>query len=119
MKWLVDAQLPPLICDWLQRHNENATHVSELENGLRLSDDALWEEAKRNQQIILSKDRDFFEHSLLYGAPPQVVHIAVGNCSNQALLAILEATWKDMHDFLAQKKPLFVVTKKDMRTFNK
>lgn len=86
MNWLVDVQLPPRHCVWLQARGENVIHVENLENGLSLSDEVLWQKAKAENLVVISKDRDFFERALLRGSPPQVLHITVGNCTNEMLL---------------------------------
>ncbi|MBI4547659.1 MAG: DUF5615 family PIN-like protein, partial [Ignavibacteriae bacterium] len=78
MKWLVDAQLPPQLCTWLRERGEESIHVSELENGLNLSDENLWEYGRKENLMILTKDRDFFERSLVLGFPPHVLHVVVG-----------------------------------------
>ena len=117
MKWLVDAQLPPRLCTWLRERGEKSIHVSELENGLRLSDENVWQYAKREHLIILTKDRDFFERSLVFGSPPQVIHVIVGNCSNERLFQILDSLWKDVKHAVDQKRPLIAVTKNRVERF--
>jgi predicted nuclease of predicted toxin-antitoxin system len=39
---------------------------------------------------------DFYDRALLFGAPPQVVHIAVGNCSNTGLFDALAYQWDEI-----------------------
>lgn len=78
MKWLIDAQLPPTLCQWLHTKGEDATHISELDNGLRLPDETVWACARQHKLIIITKDSDFFDRALLSGPLPQVVFIAGG-----------------------------------------
>ena len=49
---------------------------------LQQADDAtIWEFAKNNGYMIVSKDEDFHQRSFLYGHPPKVVWLRLGNCS--------------------------------------
>lgn len=57
-----------------------SVHVKEI--GLdRALDEDVWIYAKVNNFIIISKDADFAERSLLFGFPPFVVWIRKGNCT--------------------------------------
>ena len=53
----------------------------------------MWKLAATRQEIIISKDMDFYERALLLGRPPQVLLIAVGNCSNDDLISALDLSW--------------------------
>jgi predicted nuclease of predicted toxin-antitoxin system len=65
----------------------------------------------------VSKDRDFFERSLIHGPPPQVVHVTVGNCSNETLLITLDSLWADIQRALNRESPLLVVTTSRVHSF--
>ena len=117
MKWLVDAQLPLRLCAWLGERGETAQHVSELPNGLFLTDDMLWLHAKVEGLVILSKDRDFFERALLSGPPPKVAHLTLGNCSNESLIGTLEELWPDIQRGFSLNSPLIVVRKDRVEIF--
>jgi hypothetical protein len=41
-------------------------------------------------------DVDFYDRALLFGAPPQVVHVAFGNCCNTRLFEVLADEWADI-----------------------
>jgi predicted nuclease of predicted toxin-antitoxin system len=53
------------------------------------SDDDVWCYAKENGFMIVSKDSDFYEKSILYGHPPKVILIKRGNCNNRQIQLIL------------------------------
>jgi predicted nuclease of predicted toxin-antitoxin system len=117
MDWLIDAQLPPRLCAWFHSHGEHAVHVSDLENGLLLPDETLWNYARDREYIIVSKDRDFYDRSLLYGAPPQVLYITVGNCSNDRLIEILEYSWKEITSAIREQCPLVAVSQESVQKY--
>ena len=52
-------------------------------------DPVVWEYAKAHGYILVSKDSDFHERSLLHGHPPKVVWIRRGNCSVRHIELIL------------------------------
>ena len=61
-----------------------------LKRGLsRAQDLVVWEQARTGGFLIVSKDSDFGEISLLRGFPPKVVWIRRGNCSTQEIEGLL------------------------------
>jgi predicted nuclease of predicted toxin-antitoxin system len=68
--------------------------------GLKTSDDRLiWEYAKNNDFIIVSKDADFYQRSLLFGHPPKIIWIRRGNCSTKTVESILRSHFDDIETF--------------------
>jgi predicted nuclease of predicted toxin-antitoxin system len=66
----------------------DSEHVKTL--GLINTDDRLiWEYAKTNGFVIVSKDADFHQRSLLYGHPPKFIYLRIGNCSTSKIIQIL------------------------------
>lgn len=86
MKFLVDAQLPPVLARWLCDAGHEALAVREV--GLREAEDgAIFDYARLNGFVILTKDEDF---AMLAGggvAAPTIVWLRIGNCSNEELRA--------------------------------
>ena len=99
MKFLVDANLPPRLGVWLRSQRHEAEHVFDR-NLLTATDTQIWERGRPESLVIFSRDTDFYDRALLYGAPPQVVHIAVGNCSNTRLFSVLASEWDDIEQAL-------------------
>lgn len=87
MKFLVDANLPPDLCAWLRSRGHEGEHLLDL-NLLTATDTQLWDRGKGQKLVVATKDNDFYNRALIFGAPPQVVHVAVGNCSNNRLFAL-------------------------------
>ena len=60
------------------------------EVGLRDSGDSeIWDYAKLNGFIIVSKDSDFQQRSLLYGFPPKFIWLRVRNCRTKLIEDLL------------------------------
>ena len=72
MNFLVDAQLPPALARWITRQGHQATHVFEI--GLQTADDpVIWERARSDDTVIISKDEDFVDRWLLSDQPVPLV----------------------------------------------
>jgi predicted nuclease of predicted toxin-antitoxin system len=94
VNFLVDAQLPPALARWIASKGHQPTHVFDL--GYHTADDpAIWELARSDRAVIISKDEDFVDHWLLSNQRVPFIWIRKGKCSNSALLAWLEPLWSD------------------------
>lgn len=88
MKLLFDENLSPKLVARLAKEFPHSAHVDRI--GLGGADDALvWEYAKSEGYILVSKDADFHEKSLLLGYPPKVIWIRRGNCTVKQIEEIL------------------------------
>jgi predicted nuclease of predicted toxin-antitoxin system len=88
MKLLFDENLSPRLVAALSDIFPESAHVDRLGMGGE-PDPVIWEFAKQHGYILVSKDSDFHERSLLYGYPPKVVWIRRGNCSVRHIELIL------------------------------
>jgi predicted nuclease of predicted toxin-antitoxin system len=83
-------------------------HVREV--GLGEADDlAVWNFARDNGFVIVSKDEDFHQRSFLSGAPPKVVWLRLGNCTMQEIEDALRHHRAALVDFAAQDEAAFLV----------
>jgi predicted nuclease of predicted toxin-antitoxin system len=88
VKLLLDENLSDRIVYRIADLYPDSEHVKTL--GLINTDDAvIWEYAKTNGFVIVSKDSDFHQRSLLYGYPPKFVYLRVGNCPTSKITQIL------------------------------
>lgn len=90
MRFLLDAQLPPLLTKALKRAGHEAVHVYEC-GLLTASDLAIWRQAAKEKAVIITKDADFAVLRLHAGRGPAVVWLRVGNLSTEALVAAFKA----------------------------
>jgi predicted nuclease of predicted toxin-antitoxin system len=117
VKFLVDANLPPRLCVWLRSHRHEAEHLFDR-NLLTATDTQIWERGRIARLIILSKDVDFYDRALLFGAPPQVVHVALGNCRNTRLFEVLSDEWAEIERALLSGSRLISITLEKMEVFS-
>ena len=88
MKLLLDENLSDRIVDKIIDLYPDSQHVKTL--GLINTDDAIiWEFAKMNSFVIISKDSDFHQRSLLYGHPPKFIYLRIGNSPTSKIVQIL------------------------------
>jgi predicted nuclease of predicted toxin-antitoxin system len=96
MKLLLDQNLAPSLVPRLGDLYPGSRHVRDVE--LSASDDtAVWEYAKQHGFCIVSKDSDFQQRSLLYGAPPKVVWLRIGNCTTALIEDLLRKYSAEIH----------------------
>ncbi len=95
MKLLFDQNLSPKLVKRLADLYPNSNHVYQL--GIdRNSDQELREHARRENFIIVTKDSDFSDLSILLGFPPKVIWIRRGNCSTSTIEIILRQHREDI-----------------------
>ncbi|MEH3047250.1 DUF5615 family PIN-like protein [Sphingomonas adhaesiva] len=90
MRFLVDAQLPPALCRWLETRGHDAYHVGTELPGAT-PDHAVAAYAVDHACILLTKDEDFLTRH-----PPgeyALVWLRIGNATNRSLLLWLEPRW--------------------------
>ncbi|HEY9705747.1 MAG TPA: DUF5615 family PIN-like protein [Allocoleopsis sp.] len=89
MKLLLDENLSDRIIPKIIDLYPESDHVKTL--GLTNTDDAvIWEYAKTHDFIIVSKDADFHQRSLLLGHPPKFIYIRIGNSPTSRIVEILQ-----------------------------
>ena len=89
MRFLVDAQLPPGLVQFLEQRGHEAKAVCEV--GLREAQDrAIWAFAVSGDWVVVTKDEDFAERALQAQVGPQILWLRIGNSTNRVLFAWLE-----------------------------
>ena len=66
-------------------------------------DQAIWEYAKINQFVLVTKDEDFHARSILFGQPPKVLWIRSGNCSTDLVETLLVKNHDEIQRFEADR----------------
>lgn len=100
MKLLFDQNLPPHLVHALKDEFPGSAHVHPLGLG-EAEDIRIWEFAKAEDFVIASKDSDFAAMSVLRGAPPKVIWIALGNCTTSEIEQTLRANLARIQEFIA------------------
>ena len=98
MKFIVDAQLPPGLCIWLETREHEAVHVFDIGLGAA-TDVVIAQRAVSENAFIISKDEDFLVLRLpdTFG----LIWIRIGNATTRNLINWLEARWDQVENLLA------------------
>lgn len=98
MKLLIDQNLSHKLIARLADLYPDSEHVRNV--GLKEADDGnLWEYAKREQFVLVTKDEDFHARSMLHGPPPKVLWIRSGNCSTDLVETLLRKNLAEIEKF--------------------
>jgi predicted nuclease of predicted toxin-antitoxin system len=80
VRLLFDENLSPQLVRLVADLFPDSLHVRNV--GLKSADDpVVWQYAKENRLIIVSKDSDLQQRSFVPGHPPKLVWVRLGNCS--------------------------------------
>jgi len=98
MKLLFDENLSPKLPNRLSDLFPNSIHVRDV--GMKATiDPVVWEYAKNNDLMIVSKDADMHDLSLLFGNPPKVIWLRLGNCSTLQVEKLLRQEFSTIRLF--------------------
>ena len=67
-----------------------------LENA---SDLEIWEFAKRSDYTIVTFDSDFYDYSLVWGHPPKIVWLRLGNSTTSNIERVLRSQFEVLESF--------------------
>lgn len=113
--WL-DAHLSPAISTWVT--DTFAVTTQTLRDlGLRDAEDlVIFEAAKAQGVIFMTKDSDFVDLVDRLGAPPQIIWLTCGNTSNARLQEILSLVLPEALELLRSGAKLVEITGNQDRT---
>lgn len=106
----IDAQFSPAIAKWLaDTFSIEAVAVRDLQ--LReAKDKQIFEAARQNNAVVMTKDSDFVLLLEQLGPPPQVLWVTCGNTSNARLKEILEAVFRKAIQLLESGEELVEIS---------
>jgi len=88
LKLLLDQNLSFRLLEKLEDAYPDSTQVKLVD--LDRSDDfTIWNYAKNHDFVIVTKDSDFHEFSLMYSSPPKIIWLKCGNKPKWYVLGLL------------------------------
>jgi predicted nuclease of predicted toxin-antitoxin system len=107
MKLLFDQNLSHRLVGQLAAEFSGFAHVRDL--GLAAAADPdVWAYAATNGFVIVFKGTDFKQRALLYGYPPKVIWVRLGNCTTAAVAGLLRSRLTDIQAFEADPDASFL-----------
>ncbi|MBL8189039.1 MAG: DUF5615 family PIN-like protein [Acidobacteria bacterium] len=90
MKFIVDAQLPHRLAEFLWVAGHEVVHTLDLPLGNRTPDTAINELSLAEQRIVITKDADFVLSFRVKHEPFKLLLVSTGNIRNSDLVTIFE-----------------------------
>jgi len=94
MKFIVDAQLPKTLSDFLKEKSYDSKHTLDLPERNKTKDAQIAKLANEENRIVISKDTDFLGSYLIKSEPKKLIVIKTGNIPNSQLLTLFEKNLK-------------------------
>lgn len=107
MKLLFDENLSHRLVHALKDTYPGSAHIRDA--GLLGAEDRLiWRYAAEYGFLLTSKDTDFYQRSLVHGAPPKVIWLRIGNGSTAAVAALLRERYVVVRRFVEDVEATFL-----------
>jgi predicted nuclease of predicted toxin-antitoxin system len=100
MKLLFDQNLSFRLCTVLKDLFPGSRQVRLLSME-HAEDSRIWEYARQNDFVIVTLDADFYELSLLRGAPPKIIWLRCGNQPTAVVAELLRKHSLDIKEFIS------------------
>ena len=97
--FLLDENLPALLT-----FAPKLPIVSFSKAGKNPTDSQIWEFARKEELVIVSKDADFSDRIIVRSPPPWVVHLRFGNLRKKDFHALLARVWPQIETLLKTHK---------------
>jgi len=93
--FLIDANLPPVLCGVFRAQGYTAVHVQEL--GMEhAADIEIWKRGHLEQAVIVTKDKDFASLAISRSDLCAVIFVRIGNVRRGPLLAKFESVMQNL-----------------------
>lgn len=106
MRLLLDENLSESVLPAIADLYPESLHVRLLGFG-GAPDDVVRRLAMEHDCVLVTRDEDFLRLSIVRGAPPKVVWLAVGNCSNPEVIRLLR-TRHNIQEFYGHDQATFL-----------
>jgi predicted nuclease of predicted toxin-antitoxin system len=111
---LLDENLAARLVAALADIYPESVHVSDI-GLLGAPDLTIWDRARGGGLTLVSKDEDFHRMSVLFGSPPKVIWLRLGNCSTDDVIRLLRRQHDDITAFLQHEEASFLALGEESR----
>lgn len=106
MKLLFDQNISFRVVNLLKDKLVNIHHVKDFDLQFA-SDREIWKYAKNNDYHIVTFDTDFYDLVTLYGFPPKIIWLRIGNTSTVNISNIILKNLNEIFNFLNDNQTEF------------
>lgn len=85
MKFLVDAQLPYGLKQFIESEGFDAIHTNDLPSKEKTTDKEILKFSELESRIVITKDKDFLDSFILANKPKKLIIVTSGNKPNKEL----------------------------------
>jgi predicted nuclease of predicted toxin-antitoxin system len=107
MKLLFDENLSFRLVTALADTYPHSAHVRDL-GLLGAPDEVIWRHAAEHGFLLTSKDADFYQRSVIYGSPPKVLWLRIGNASTAAIAKLIRERYLLIRRFYDDAEATFL-----------
>lgn len=100
MKFLVDAQLPVRLANFLQASGYDTLHTRDLPEQNTTSDTQINNISLEQERVVITKDSDFVDSFMTVQKPSKLLLITTGNIKNSELERIFTKNLSTLIDLL-------------------
>lgn len=111
MKFLVDAQLPRKLSQFLIDKGFESIHTLDLPKRNFTTDIEIIELSLKHELIVITKDSDFYNSFLQHAEPYKLIFLTVGNTSTIDLITMFDKNLNLIIDTLHQYFVIEISTK--------
>jgi predicted nuclease of predicted toxin-antitoxin system len=111
MKFLVDAQLPYGIKQYLNSIGFDAIHTNDLPLKEKTPDWEINKISVEQNRVVITKDKDFLDSHLLKNSPKKLILITTGNIRNKELFHLLINNFNQIFELLVHHNLIEINTK--------
>jgi predicted nuclease of predicted toxin-antitoxin system len=97
--FLIDANLPRWFSLWASNDYIFAHDFAAV-----WADAHIWEYARSENLVMVTKDADFRIMALAENSPPKLVHVRLGNMKMQQFFNVMTKRWPEVVDLLPQSR---------------
>lgn len=90
MKFIVDAQLPKSLSNFLIKKGYDSLHTLDLPEKNKTKDTQIAKLANKEQRFVISKDVDFLKSFMIKSEPRKLIMVKTGNISNKELVRLFD-----------------------------
>ncbi len=110
MKFWVNAQLSPALAPWISDTFAVEAFSVRWFGFQHASDEEIFAAARRENVVVITKDRDFVRLLERLGPPPQLIWVTCGNTLNVQMRRILRQTFPKALALLQADESLVEIT---------
>ncbi len=107
MKFLFDENLSFRLVTALADIYPLSVHVRDI-GFLGAKDQQVWTYAAEHDFLLVSKDTDFYDRSMMFGAPPKIVWLRIGNSTVDETAALLRKRYILIRHFFEDATATFL-----------